>query len=323
MAFALLCYLSHAFIAKDVHDERLFFTGGRMLASSSVFGQVENYLKNKKFNSALMQLGGMSVKYSKDVGYLTYLSQTLRGLGDQDALIKTLKELHRQQPNETVEVEIMELLYKNAHINEALDIALGLQEKPMSIADKQTVYLTLLRIYIEENDFEGVQEVLNQSTVMLTGNDFASWAQGLVYLSNGEKNLAVAQFRKAVQLNPANDQAWVSLAVVHQEMGDDELALANLEKALDCNPMNNSAVKLYSQWGSKRIDKTAKALQSVRFYLTEHGFDEEISVCHVQLLCHLKFWSEATSEMNKLIIANPRNLNYVAMKKNLEQNINM
>ncbi len=270
-----------------------------------------------------MKLGAVSVQFSKDVDYLTYLSQALRGLGDQLALIKTLKELQRQQPNDSNEVEIMDLLYKNAHINEALDIALTLQERPMSIANKQAVYLTLLKIYIEENDFEGVQEVLDQSTVLLTGSDFASWAQGLVYLSNGEKNLAVAQFRKAVQLNPSNDQAWVSLALIHQEMGDEELAVANLEKALDCNPMNNSAVKLYSQLGFKRTDKTSKALHSVRFYLAEHGFDEEISVCHVQLLCHMKFWSEATSEINKLIVANPRNLNYVAMKKNLEQSLNM
>lgn len=270
-----------------------------------------------------MKLGGMSVQYSKDIGYLTYLSETLRGLGDQIALIKTLKELQRQQPSDSTEVEIMELLYKNAHINEALDIALSLQDKPMAIAEKQIVFLTLLRIYIEENDFEGVQEILDQSAILLHDNDFACWAQGLVHLASGDKNQAVIQFRKAVQLNPTNDQAWVSLALVHQEMGDDELALANLEKALDCNPMNNAAVKLYSQWAAKRTDKSSKALQSIRFYLSEHGFDEEISVCHVQLLCHLKFWSEATSEINKLIFANPRNLNYVEMKKNLEQSLNM
>jgi len=294
-----------------------------MLASSSVFGQVETDLKNKKFNFALMKLGGMSVQFSKDVSFLTYLSQTLRGLGDQMALIKTLKELNRQQPSAKVEVEIMELLYKNAHINEALDIALSLQEREISPTEMKTVSLTLLRIYIEENDFEGVQEVLNQASTLLAGNDFLHWAQGLVYLSNSEKNQAVAQFRKAVQLNPLNDQAWVSLALVHQEMGDDELAIANLEKALDCNSMNNSAVKLYSQWAAKRVDKISKALESVRFYLTEHGFDEEISVCHIQLLCHMKFWTDATNELSKLIVSHPRNLNYVAMKKNLEQSLNM
>lgn len=294
-----------------------------MLSSSSVFGQVESDLKNKKFNFALMKLGGMSVQYSKDISFLTYLSHTLRGLGDQIALIKTLKELNRQQPCAKVEVEIMELLYKNAHINEALDIALSLQERQISSAEMKTVSFTLLRIYIEENDFEGVQEVLNQSSTLLAGNDFMHWAQGLVFLSNGEKNQAISQFRKAVQLNPMNDQAWVSLALVHQEMGDDELALANLEKALDCNPMNNSAVKLYSQWAAKRVDKNSKALESVRFYLTEHGFDEEISVCHIQLLCHLKHWTDATHELSKLIVSHPRNLNYVAMKKNLEQSLNM
>lgn len=294
-----------------------------MLASSSVFGQIEIDLQKKKFSSALMKLGSMSVQFSKDISFLKYLSQTLRGLGDQLALIKTLKELQRQQPCEMIEVEIMELLYKNAHINEALDIALNLQERQIPQSQKKAVYLTLLRIYIEENDFEGVQEVLDQSSSLLSDNDFMHWAQGLVHLSKGERNQAVSQFRKAVQLNPTNDQAWVSLALVHQEMSDEELALANLEKALDCNPMNNSAVKLYSQWATKRSDKTTKALESVQFYLTEHGFDEEISVCHVQLLCHMKFWNEATNEISKLIVAHPRNLNYVAMKKNLEQSLNM
>lgn len=294
-----------------------------MPAVSSVFGQVQADLQNKKFNSAMMKLGRLSLNYSKDIFYLDYLCQALRGLEDHAALIKALKELNRQQPSTAVEVELMELLYKNAHINEALDVALSLQERPISDFQKKTVALTLLRIYIEENDFEGVQEVLDQSSKFLGSNDFMHWAQGLVFLSNQDKNQAVIQFRKSVQLNAMNDQAWVSLALVHQEMGDEELAIANLEKALDCNPMNTAAVKLYSQWTAKRADKTNKALESVRFYLTEHSFDEEISLCHVQLLCRLKFWGQATSEMSKLILAHPRNLNYIAMKKNLEQSLNI
>lgn len=270
-----------------------------------------------------MKLGRISCECSKDVSYLKYLCQTLRGIGDHVALIKALKELNRQQPDEVIEVEIMELLYKNAYINQALDIALSLQERKIADEQKKIVYLTLLKIYIEENDFEGVQEVVEQSSSLLSANDFLYWAQGLVFLSNNERNQAISRFRKAVQMNSVNDQAWVSLALVHHEMGDEELALANLEKALDCNPMNTAAVKLYSQWTARREDKTEKALKSVRFYLTEHEFDEEISLCHVQLLCRLKFWSDANTEVSKLILAHPRNLNYTVMKKNLEQNLNM
>jgi tetratricopeptide (TPR) repeat protein len=298
-----------------------FFTGGRMPTESSVFGQVEIDLSNRKFNSALMKLGRVSLQHSKDVSYLKLLCQTLRGMGDHTALIKALKELNRQQPDEVTEIEIMELLYKNAHINEALDIALSLQEREISDSQKQTVYLTLMRIYIEENDFEGVQEIVDQSMTLMKANDFIYWAQGLVFLSNNDRNQALTLFRKAVQMNPKNDQAWVSLALVHFEMGDEELALANLENALDCNPMNSAAVKMYSQWASKREEKTPKALASVRFYLAEHGFDEEISLCHVQLLCRLKQWSAATDEIEKLILTQPRNLNYAVMKKNLEQNL--
>lgn len=294
-----------------------------MPTESSVFGQVEMDLQNRKFNAALMKLGRVSLQFSKDISFLKYLSETLRGLGDYTALIKALKELNRQQPDVALEIEIMELLYKNAHINEALDIALGLQERQITEAQKKIVCLTLLRIYTEENDFDGVQEVLDQAGRLLDANDFKFWVQGLVFLSNNERNQAVAQFRKAVQINPNNDQAWVSLALVHQEMGDEELSLANLEKALDCNPMNNAAVKLYSQWTAKCSDKTTKALESVRFYLADQGFDEEISLCHVQLLCRMKFWSAATDEISKLILTHPRNLNYVVMKKNLEQNLNI
>ncbi len=289
----------------------------------SVFGQVELDLINRKFNSAMMRLTSMSLQFSKNPIYLRYLCQALRAIGDQMALVKTLKELNRQESNPEIEIEIMDLLYKNAHINEALDIALILQEKPLSANQRNAVHLTLMKIYIEENDFEGVQEILDQGARLMQTNDFVLWAQGLVQLSNGDKNQALQSFRKAIHANDRNDQAWVSLALVHFEMGDEELALGNLEQALDCNPLNNAAVKLYSQWALRKTDKAKKALHSIRFYLSEHGFDEEISWCHVQLLCGLKHFNAATAELNKLILTHPQNLNYTEMKKNLAPHLNV
>ncbi len=289
----------------------------------SVFGQVELDLLNRKFYAAMMKLTSLSLQFSKNTKYLKYLAQALRAIGDQSALIKTLKELNRQQPEIKVEIEIMELLYKNAHINEALDMGLALQEKKLTDPQRNSVYLTLIKIYIEENDFEGVQEILDQGANQIQKSDFISWAQGLVFLSHNDKNQALLYFRKAIQLNDRNDQAWVSLALVHHDMGDEELALGNLERALDCNPLNNAAVKMYSQWSIKKTEKAQRALESVRFYLSEQAFDEEISVCHVQLLCRLQFWGTAQEEMHKLILTHPQNLSYVEMKKNLAPHLNL
>ena len=73
----------------------------------SVFGQVELDLLNRKFNSAMMRLTSMSSQFSKNISYLKYLSQALRAMGDQSALIKTLKELNRQQHDLKTEIEII------------------------------------------------------------------------------------------------------------------------------------------------------------------------------------------------------------------------
>jgi tetratricopeptide (TPR) repeat protein len=317
MAFNLL-------LIKEQHSRRvLFFIGGRMPLETSVFGQVESDLKNKKYNLALQRLLQISVQYSKSPTYLIYLAQVLRGMGDQTALIKTLTELNKLQPSRDIEIELMSLLYKNGQINESLDIGLSLGDKTVTAKQKLAIDHILLKIYIEENDFEGVQELIDHNQDFLMHDDFFIWAQGLVYLSRQNRYKALQFFRKSLQLNNQNDQAWVSLALIHHEMADDELALANLEKALDCNPMNNVAVKLYSTWSAQKSENDQKALSSIQFYLSENEFDEEISLCHVELLSRLEKWNEAQYEINRLILTHPRNINYPEVKKNLVQNLNM
>ncbi len=298
------------------------FEGGMMPDHLIVFGQVEEIILQKKFGLALQKLSSVSITHSKDIVYLRLLAKILKSHVDRSALIKTLKEIVKLESKAADQLELMALLYKNGQINESLDIGLALQEKNILPDQKIQLSELLMKIYIEENDFDGVQDVIDQY-FGISKSSFICWAQGLVDLANQNKHKALFNFRKAIDLNPHNDQAWVSLALLHDEMGDRELAFANLENSLDCNPLNNAAVKLYATWAQKDFEKRPKALSSVRFYLCEHEFDEEISLCHVQILCRMQFWSEAESEIEKLILTHPRNLNYRDMKKNLEQNLNM
>lgn len=294
-----------------------------MPQQNSVFSHVSKDIELKKFNQAMMKLSSLSLKYSKDVQFLTYLAQTQKALNDTNGLIKTLTEMIKFNSHPSWKIELMQQLYIDGRINQALDIGLELQGMQLPESDTKKVSNLLIKIYIEENDFEGVSEVIGSFNLVDQSDDFICWSMGLVNLSRGDKNLALECFRKAVNINNGNDRAWVSLALLHHEMGDNELALANLEKSLDLNPLNSSAVKLYSSWTQKNGDKIGSAIGRIRFYLSEYEFDEEISLCHVQMLCQTRSWQEANFEIDKLIFTHPQNAAYFNLKKNLGVNLKL
>ncbi|MBC7464386.1 MAG: tetratricopeptide repeat protein [Bdellovibrio sp.] len=282
----------------------------------SVFGQVNQALKNKKYYAALRQLSGLSIQYSKDITFLTYLSETQKGLQDFTNLLKTHSEIVRQRGHAEDHLNLMRSYYKLNFRNEALDVGLNLQSQKLSVTQEMQVGELLIKIYLEENDFEGAQEtILRLSKFKAT--DFMYWAQGVVLLNLDQKDKALECFRHAVELNPENDQAWVSLGMMHKDMGDDDLHVANIEKAIDVNPYNSSALKQLTNSMGRKQDKMEAVFDSVRYYLKEHCFDEDISLCHLQMLCQTKQWGLAEFEMEKLILDQPHSEMFKNIKKSM------
>lgn len=294
-----------------------------MPLNSSVFGQVEMDLKNKKYSSAMMRLGSVSVKYSKDIIFLNYLAKTQKALSDVGGLIRTLKEINKIDSTPGCQLELMKVLYAEGAINEALDLGLALHEEDLSDRESKILSHMMLKIFIEENDFDGVHETIVKFGPTAENDDFMQWAMGLVSLSRNDKNSALTYFRKAVELNSHNDQAWVSLAMLHDEMGDRELALANIEMALDHNPLSHAAVKLYAAWAPKDKAKIPATLSRIQFYLAENEFDEEISLCHIQVLTQTQSWKNVDFEINKLILTQPYNPSYREMKRKLDYSLDI
>jgi tetratricopeptide (TPR) repeat protein len=286
------------------------------VSNEAVFGQVKQSLQNKKYYSALRQLSDVSVQFSKDINFLMCLAETQFGLKDFSNLLKTQVEISRQRGTPQDFINLMRLYYQLNFRNEALDIGLNLQTQKLNLSQEMQMGQILIRIYLEENDFEGAQETvhrLNQIEV----NDFVQWAQGVIYLNLDQKEKAIHSFRNAVEINPNNDQAWVSLGMMHKEMGDEDLHFANIEKAIDVNPYNTSALKLLMSSIGKKHDKTEAIFGSVQFYLEEHCFDEEISLCHLQILCQTKQWDAANLEMEKLILDKPHSEMFKNVKKSM------
>ena len=287
-----------------------------------VFGQVQHSIKTKQYYSALRQLLSVSLVCSKDITFLSYLSETQLALQDFNGLIKTQAELIRQRGSVEDQFNLMRSFYKMNKRNEALDIGLQLQNQDLADSLDRELSHILTKIYLEENDFEGAAEAILKAKFS-ESDDFLLWAQGVVYLNNDQKFHALEYFRRAVQMNSKNDQAWVSLGLMHKEMGDEDLYLANIEKAIDLNPFNASALKQFSLSAAKNKEKTNSAFERVRFYLSEYCFDEDISLCHIQMLSHIKQWSLAELEIDKLMFHQPENVLFQNIKKSIcaEQNL--
>ena len=296
-----------------------FFLEDKMSQTQSfqtTFSQVELLLNSRKPYGALRKLAGISLQFSKDVRFLTLMARTQEQLNDFNNLVKTQQQLVVRRGTADDKLNLLMAHYKVSERNQALDIGLQLQVEELTAAQDQKLSKILVKIYLEENDFEGAQEVITKCLYSEV-DDFLMWAQGIVFLNADNKDKALDYFRKAVQLNASNDQAWVSLGLMHKDMGDEDLSAANIEKAIDLNPFNAAALKLMTTATTKNTDKVESAFGHLRFYLSEFCFDEEISLCHAQMLCRLKQWSAAELEIDKLLFHEPESSAARKMKKSM------
>lgn len=285
-----------------------------MPQSSSVFGPVQADLKNGFYKAAFKKLIPLSTQFSHDETFLSLLADAQRGLRDAAGLIKTLQVLAQVTGRSEAQMELMRTYYVEGRLNEALDIGLALQEEPLPPLQYRELLHTLTRIYLEFNDYEGVRELVQSCEV----DDALVWALGCAQLAEGQLSESLTSFRRAVDMNPNADQAWVSLALVHEHMGDRDLALANLERALDINPHNSTGLKLMAKWQSGNLSKLNTIRNRVEFYLSRRGFDEEMSLCLVNILHESGELNRAHFEMDRLILHNPQNPQLYEMKKNLQ-----
>ena len=241
---------------------------------------------------------------------------TQKGLGDTAGQIKTLEVIADITKTHVAYLDFMAALYTEGRLNEALDVGLHLQDIDLSATNSRYYTRMMVRIYLEFCDYEGVDEAIAAYCQKHEMDDLMNWACGFVSLAEGDKNLALDYFRKAVELNASNDQAWVSLAILHDEMGDRELASANLQRALDVNPKNATGLKMMAKW-QRNTEDHQNVLERVDYYMREHTFDEEMSLCYVQLLKDNNAVEMARFEIEKQILNDPSNQEFVRAKNSL------
>lgn len=284
-----------------------------------VLGLVEQDIANKKFSSAMAKLVSVSNELSKDVKFLSLLAITQKSLSDFSGYIKTLSALAGQTGSHVCYLDYMAALYSEGRLNEALDVGLHLQDQELNEVNAKYFTRMMVRIYLEFCDYEGVSEVIERYCAGHQADDLMNWAMGFVCLTDGQRDQAIEYFRRSIEINAQNDQAWISLAMLHEEMGDRELALANLERALDINPTNATGLKLMTKWHRRDLESVRNTMNRLSHYLSRYSFDEEVSLCYVQVLKENNANQVAQFELEKLLLNNPQNQTALKLKNDLQE----
>ena len=287
--------------------------------TSTVLGLVEQDIANKKYSQAMAKLVSVSNELSKDVKFLSLLAITQKALSDFAGHIKTLAAIAGQTQSHVSYLDYMAALYAEGRLNEALDVGLYLQDQELNDVNAQYFTRMMTRIYLEFCDYEGVSEVIERYCLGRSADDLMNWAMGFVCLTDGQRDQAIDYFRKSIELNAQNDQAWISLSMLHEEMGDRELALANLERALDINPHNSTGLKLMAKWHKRDLESVRNTMERLSYYLSSHTFDEEVSLCYVQVLRENNAEQIAKFELEKVLLNNPQNEAALKLKNDLHE----
>ena len=104
-----------------------------------------------------------------------------------------------------------------------------------------------LRIsHLNHNKLPGTEGSLKKAIELNPKNDNPYFELGWIYLSQGKLSQAEDLFKKAIELNPKNDRAYVELAWFYSKQGKFPQAEDAFKTALELNPKNDNA---YSELG--------------------------------------------------------------------------
>ena len=186
------------------------------------------------------------------------------------------------------------------HLQQAIIVA---PEKPEKLFE---VFKTMGNIYVRRGDYEMAEDAYNKAHRINPDSDVLYVNLGTLCIQQQAWDEAVDKFRHALGLNIANDKAWVGLAIGHRMKGDLELAWGNIEAALEYNPLNEVALGLALEW-STYDGKEFRALELIRIFLIEGGWNERLSLAFAWLSWRRGETQMARLELERLLAVSPTN----------------
>jgi len=115
----------------------------------------------------------------------------------------------------------------------------------------------------EQGRFTLAEESFKKAIELNPTNDWAYIQLGYLYNDQKKSSLAEESFKKAIELNPTNDWAYIQLGYLYNDQKKSSLAEESFKKAIELNPTNDWAYlnlgSLYKNQG--RLSQAEKLFQ--------------------------------------------------------------
>ncbi len=212
-----------------------------------------------------------------------------------------------------VEYQLDQMDHAFDHLQQAVLVA------PENAKGLFEVFKTLGNILVRKGDFDSAQDNYFKAHRLNPGSDTLYVNLGTLEIQKAKWDEALEQFRAALEINPENDKAWVGLALCHRMKGDWELAWGNIEAALQYNPLNETALGLALEWSTQE-GREFRALELIRNFLMEGGWNEKLSLAFVWLSHRRGEANSAKLELERLLAVNPANEQALQLAAQLRTN---
>jgi len=137
---------------------------------------------------------------------------------------------------------------------DSVDVAPEMVEEPQP---KYRKYVELGMFYLDREEFEKAEEILNKAIEINQINDAACAILTRYYKERGEYDKVEAVYNKAIRLNPKNDRNYIHLGWIYRDQDKTDQALEMFKKAIEVNPENGGAYAslsyCYEERGEKKL----------------------------------------------------------------------
>lgn len=262
-------------------------------------------IENKEHRLATNLLRNVLMRKPNEPRALRWLGHCLREENRLDEAAKCFKALSQSQGDNESLALYAETLYLSGKDEEAMRVyEMLLMRVTDASPELFDIYKNLGNIQVRAGDFDAAEECYHKANTVRSDSDILMVNYGTLEIQRENFSEAVTRFRRAVEINAANDKGWVGLAMVHRQMGDLELGQANIERALDINPKNKTALNVLVEWNAKD-QNFAPSIRRLKDFLAMESEDAEVSFLLARILVHENQLTEAQLELERALSLEP------------------
>ncbi|MFK8138283.1 MAG: tetratricopeptide repeat protein [Bdellovibrionales bacterium] len=174
------------------------------------------------------------------------------------------------------------------------------------------LFKNLGNIACHEGDFEQAEDFYNKAHRIYSKSAMLATNYGSLYFLQSKFSEAKKSFQQAIDLNAETEKAYIGLAMVNRQSGDGDMAIANIKKALDINPMQENAIKMLANWALKDFSYSY-AIEAIENFNEQSEYNEDINVLLAGLYYQAGFRDESKFETNKILAFNPQNADAIKL----------